>query len=151
MICTWILIMMIIPFGAVMGIETDSDIEVRITECTDLIKRDPGNVDVQAPTHDLGLIGHYADRLSVYPAVSGHQVGGKVRLILEKISIVNYGQEDIMYVVGLVGIIGDEVIERLNLSVYVGGRSEGARLLHVVRRQKTEQFTNTVQALLVST
>lgn len=59
------------------------------------------------------LVGHDADRAPLDPAVADDDVGREQRLDLQEVTVVQHGADRLGDVVGHVGRVGDEGVERL--------------------------------------
>ncbi len=70
-----------------------------------------GRIDIQAARQNHGLIGHHTDRAALHAHEAHHDVAGKVRLDLEKITLIGHLLDQLTNVVGFAGIFGHQGIQ----------------------------------------
>ena len=118
-------------------------------------QRDDGDVESVAETHEAGtlarsvrvehtgisrrLVGHDTHALSVETGESRDDVLGKLRLHLKEFSIIGQGCDDLIHVVSLVGVVGDDVVQDVLLAVDGVVALCARSLLHVVRRNVAQE------------
>lgn len=61
----------------------------------------------------FGLVGHDAHGLTVEAGEADDDVLGIVALYLEELSVVDDGADDLVHVIGTVGRVGDNLVERV--------------------------------------
>ena len=69
-------------------------------------------VDVQAPGQHHGLVGDDADGASLQPDEPGQDVLGEGLLDLEEIALVRELVDQLLHVIGLVRVLGDQRVQR---------------------------------------
>src|SRR5262249_53853257 len=83
-------------------------------------------VDIENAGEDCGLIGNYADRLSVETRETYDDVFGEVLVDFEEIVVVDDGMDGVLDVVRLLRIVGDQCVESGILAIGgVGGGAAG--------------------------
>ena len=106
-------------------------------------------VDVEHAGHELGLVGDDADRLAVETREAGDDVLGVSGSRLQVLAVVHDRTDDLGHVVGFVGVVGDDVVERIlqarDRIVADGQRS----ILHVVLRHVGDELADQLDALLL--
>jgi len=70
-------------------------------------------VDVEHAGHELGLVGDDADRLAVETREAGDDVLGVSGSRLQVLAVVHDRTDDLGHVVGFVGVVGDDLVERI--------------------------------------
>ena len=106
-------------------------------------------VDVQHAGHELGLVGDDAHRLTVETGEAGDDVLRVARRRFEVFAVVDDGLDDLGHVVRLVGVVGDDLVERVFQAVDTVGADGQRSILHVVLRHVGEQFLDHFDALLL--
>ena len=74
-------------------------------------------VAVEHTGEDLGLVGHDADALAVEACEADDDVACKLALYLHELSVVDDGADDLVHVVGLVGVVGDDFVQTVLTTV----------------------------------
>ena len=88
---------------------------------------------------DAGLVGHDAHALAVEAGKAYDDVAGEVALHFEELSVVDDGSDDLVHVVGHVGVVGDDFVQRVFLAVDGVGAFLARGTLHVVLGDVFEQ------------
>mmetsp|Transcript_5902 Transcript_5902/g.14528 ORF Transcript_5902/g.14528 Transcript_5902/m.14528 type:complete len:493 (-) Transcript_5902:134-1612(-) len=104
-------------------------------------------LDVQAAGQHQGLVGDDADRLAFHAREAGDDVLRVVGLQLEEVAVVHDLQDQLLDVIGLVGILGDEGVERVIQPVGRVTARAHRRLLAVGQRQVVEEAAQHQQRL----
>ena len=88
---------------------------------------------------NAGLVGHNANALAVEAGETDDNVARKGTLHFEELTIVHHSRDNLIHIVGHVGVVGDNLVEAIFLAVdgVVAGNARGA--FHVVLRQIGEQ------------
>ncbi len=106
-------------------------------------------VDIQASGQHRGLVGDDSDRISAHARESNQHVLGVVFLDFEEMPVIDHPQDDLAHVVGLVGILGNDRVQRLVAAVgVILGRLKG-RVLEIVRRHVGEHLAHRDQGALI--
>ena len=74
-------------------------------------------VAVEYTGKDLGLVGHDAHALAVEACETDDDVAGKLALHLHELAVVDDGPDDLVHVVGLVGVVGDDFVQTVLTTV----------------------------------
>src|SRR5260370_2410420 len=106
-------------------------------------------IDVERSSKKRRLIGHEANRPTVHPRKSYDNVFRVVLVHFEKISVVNYGADDVLYVVGKIRLRGHNGVECRIRAVGGIGASLSRRIVEIVRWNETEQLAQPGQALRI--
>ena len=89
-------------------------------------------VDIKSAAHDHGLVGDDADHVAVETGEAHNDILGKKRMGLKEDAIVNYGGNDIFYIIGLARVVGNKRVEFCAFPVgAVAGVGMG-RIFHIV-------------------
>ena len=84
-----------------------------------------GSVDVQAASKYARLVGHDSDAPSAHMGEADYDILGVVLVDFEELSVIHDGGNDAVHIVGLVRIVGNDVVETfLNSADRVGSRPE---------------------------
>ncbi len=108
-----------------------------------------GRVDVEHAGQNLRLVGHEADALAVHPPKADDDVLGPIRRNLEEVSLVNDFEDQLLHVVGLVGVGRHQGVERLLGAVGVIETLAVRRLFAVRLGQEVDQPADLGQRLQV--
>ena len=87
--------------------------------------------------------------MAVEAGKAGDDVLGKLGLNLKEISVVGNGCDDLVHVVGLVGVLGDDLVEQVGLAVNGVVALASWRFFHVIGRNVRQQCLNHIHALLL--
>ena len=106
-------------------------------------------VDVEHAGQDLGLVGDEADGLAVEPAEADDDVLGPLRRDLEEVRLVDDLEDQLLHVVGRVGVGRDQGVEGRLVAVggIVGGPRRDGRA--VGQRQEVDHAADLGQGLEV--
>ena len=105
-----------------------------------------GGVDVEHAGHRARLVADDADRVAVQPREPDHDVLGVVLVDLEELAVVDHEADHVADVVGLVGAVGDDRVQRLVHPRRVVGGLHPRRGLEVVGRQEVQQVARVLEA-----
>ena len=107
---------------------------------------EPGSFDRTVDVEYTGvvgwLIGDDTHASAVVAAESNDDVGGEFFLDLEEITIVDRGQDDVLHIVGFVGIGRDDGVELFGAALRRVRAGLHGRIFHIVLRQKGDQLPN---------
>ena len=119
---------------------------------------DDGNVEGITETHeasglaagvhiehtgvDLRLVGHDADTLAVETGETDDDVLREVALHFEELTVVDHRTDDLIHVVGHVGVVGDDFVEEVFLTVDGVGAGYARRAFVIVLGQEGEEVAN---------
>ena len=117
-------------------------------EAGDVDEADDGDVEGVAEAHeasglaagvhvehtgvDLGLVGDDTDALAVETGETDDDVLGEVTLHFEELTVVDHGSDDLIHVVGHVGIVGDDFVEEVFLTIDGVGAGYARRAFVIV-------------------
>ena len=97
-----------------------------------------GSVDIQCPGENCGLIGDNAYRASVQPGESYNDVLAVMLVHLEKIGVVNDVVDYIFHVIGEIGLIGNNLIQRQISPIDGVSTGLARRVLEIIGGKKAE-------------
>ena len=125
----------------------DRDVE-RVAETHEARSLAAG-VDVQHAGHELGLVGDDAHRLAVETREAGDDVLGIACGRFEELAVVDDGLDHLGHVVGLVGAVGNDLVERILQTGDLIGADGQRSVLHVVLRHVGDQLLDQPDTLLL--
>ncbi len=96
-----------------------------------------------------GVICHNANRAAVEPAKTDYDVRRIMRLDFKEIMIIDDCCDQLLNIVGFVGIFRDQGLQAQVLPCNAVGAALYRRVFHVVRRQVTQQFPDHHQRLFI--
>ena len=99
-----------------------------------------GSVDVQHTGQIFGLVGHNTHGDTVETGETDDDIGGIVGLYFEEFAIIDNAVDDFLYIVRLVGVVGDDGVQSVVQAVDRIFAGNVRRLFHVVGRQVRHQF-----------
>ena len=106
-----------------------------------------GSVDVQSAGHHLRLVGDHAHWLAVEMGESDHDVHRVEGLRLQELAAVDDHRDDVLDVVWLLGVVGDDRRQPRRLAVRVVRRLDAWRLVVAALRDVSEELANLGEAL----
>ncbi len=106
-------------------------------------------VDVEHTGVSCRLVGDDADALTIEAGKTGDDVLGELRLHLEELTIVGDCRNHLIHVVGLVGVVGQNLVEQVGLAVDGIGALYAGSLLSVVGRNVAQELLDHLHALLL--
>ena len=125
----------------------DGDVE-GVAEAHEAGALDRG-VDVQDPGQVQRLVADDPHRPAVEPGQADHHRLGVGLEDLQELAVVDHPGDHLADVVRLVGVVGDQVDQRLLLPPGVVGGLAPGRVLHVVEGQEADQLAGQVEALVL--
>mmetsp|Transcript_18806 Transcript_18806/g.38204 ORF Transcript_18806/g.38204 Transcript_18806/m.38204 type:complete len:332 (+) Transcript_18806:167-1162(+) len=105
----------------------------------DETRRFASRVNVEATCQVLRLVPDHADGATLEASETGDNVLGKIRLDLKEVVVIHDLVDDLMHVVGCVGVIGHNSAKRFLLAPAVVLGVAARRLLCVVQREVVEE------------
>ncbi len=105
-------------------------------------------VDVEASCKHHRLVRHDAYRMAIEPGKADDDVLGEMLLHLEEVPIVHDQPNQLLHIVWLVRILGDQRVEALFHPLGIVGRLPPGRAFHVILREEAQELPNGEQALL---
>ena len=106
-------------------------------------------VDVEHAGEHLGLVRHDADAAAVHVGEADDDVLGELGMDLEEVTVVDDALDDLVHVVGLVRVVGDDLVQAvLHAGNRVGGGLERG-LFAVVLRDEAQQALDGRQRFLL--
>ncbi len=97
-------------------------------------------VDVQGTSEKPRLIRHNSNCASIKPSKAYDNVGRPQGLNLQEVAVVHYAQNNFPNIVRLVRVVGHNLRQTLISPIRVVASLHHEGVLHVVRRQKTQQL-----------
>ena len=91
---------------------------------------------------DAGLVGHYAHALAVEAGETDDDILGIVALHFEEFAVVHHSADDLVHIVGLVGVVGNNLVEHILLAVDGVVAFGAGSAFHVVLGEVAEQTAN---------
>ncbi len=96
-------------------------------------------VDVQHAGEFAGLVGHDAHAAAVHVRKAHDDILGKVFMHFEELPVVHNAADDLIHVIGFVGVVGNNTVEGVLHAVHgVGGLHKGRRF-HIVLGQEAQE------------
>ncbi len=109
-----------------------------------------GGVDVENPGERAGLIAHHSHGMAVQARKAADEVLGPALVHLEELTIVDHVPHDLLHVVGLGRIVGDQGVQLRFLAVRGISRFEVGRRIEVVLREEREQVARVLETGFVA-
>ena len=92
-------------------------------------------INVQASGQEIGLVGDDADGMSAQPCKTDHHIFGKILMGLEILPVIHDGNDDVLDIIGPVGIIRDKGIQGGVHAVFIILGLNIGRIFHIIGRQ----------------
>ncbi len=99
-------------------------------------------VHVEHTGHAVRLVGNNAHRLAVEAGKAHDDVLGKVLVYLEELAVIDDGADHLIHVIGVIGALGDDVVQRILNTVDGIGALNTRCLLHVVAGHVAQQLAD---------
>ncbi len=108
--------------------------------------RFPRGVDIQDPSEHLRLIAHDSDRPAAQPGKPDDDILPKVPLNFQKLPLIHHAVDDLLYIVGLGRLIGDQLIQEFIPPSWTIGVLNPRRLGAVVLGNVGEKLPHPLEA-----
>ena len=125
----------------------DRNVE-RVAE-TDEARGLAAGVDIEHAGHELGLVGDDTHALAVETGEAGDDVLGVAGSGLQILAVVDDRLDDLRHVVGLVGAVRNDLVERILQTGDLVGADRQRSVLHVVLRHIGNELADQRDALLL--
>ena len=107
------------------------------------------SIDIQHPRKESRLVRHDPDSPSPQPCKSDHNILGKIRHDLKKISIIDHRHNDLLHIIRNIRIIRNHLSQSRHLTTNIIPARDTRSILHIISRQETQQLADLQYHLLL--